>query len=273
MLYHIIALEPPFYGDNLITLGYNIVHKYPKPLSNSYSPKLTSIVMKFLEKNPATRPKISEVLDLFPSRYRHPMKLPSNELSSQYQGNNSHNPSITNENVINPPASEKKADRIETYKGNSVKLLRIDDKNFKGESDREIVVKRSNLLNAPNTYNSHNPGSPKRPSTSIGLSSRLSNNFSSHPKEEGIPNLKRNNFMDLNRISFHGNEAQANKLDPIKSTNQNPSNSNELPELKQPTIKKILDTESTAENKPKAIQVHLVIIPLNLEFTSQSRGK
>lgn len=52
VLYHISALEPPFQGDNLITLGFNIVHKNPKPLPGLYSGKLSSLVNKFLEKNP-----------------------------------------------------------------------------------------------------------------------------------------------------------------------------------------------------------------------------
>lgn len=32
VLYHICALEPPFTGDNLITLGFNIVHKQPRTI-------------------------------------------------------------------------------------------------------------------------------------------------------------------------------------------------------------------------------------------------
>jgi len=52
VLYHMSALDPPFTGDNLITLGYNIVHKYPKPLPAIYSPKLVTLIMKLLEKNP-----------------------------------------------------------------------------------------------------------------------------------------------------------------------------------------------------------------------------
>lgn len=34
------ALEPPFQGENLIALGFNIVNKFPKPLPSIYSPKL-----------------------------------------------------------------------------------------------------------------------------------------------------------------------------------------------------------------------------------------
>ncbi len=251
-------MEPPFYGDNLITLGYNIVHKFPKPLSNSYSPKLISLVMKFLEKNPSTRPKISEVLDIFPSRYRHPIRMSSNEYHLQSSTNPS-NSSNAIENIITAPTSDKKTDRIETYKGNSVKLLRIDDKNFKPDNEKDIVVKRSNLLNAPNSFSnnlSNNPSSPKRPSTSIGLSSKTNNIINQiREKEESIPSLKKMNILESNKISNLGSEQQTNKLDLQKTGNVNPSGANELPELKQQHVKKAVDTESTVENKPKIIQV------------------
>ena len=32
VLYHLACLEPPFSGDNLISLGNNIVNKHPKNL-------------------------------------------------------------------------------------------------------------------------------------------------------------------------------------------------------------------------------------------------
>ena len=39
-IYHLASLDPPFHGDNLITLGNNIVHKVPKPLPRCYSHRL-----------------------------------------------------------------------------------------------------------------------------------------------------------------------------------------------------------------------------------------
>ena len=38
VIFHMAALEPPFHGDNLISLGYNIVNKAPKGLPPQYSP-------------------------------------------------------------------------------------------------------------------------------------------------------------------------------------------------------------------------------------------
>ena len=38
VLYHLAALRPPFYSENLVSLGYNIVHKFPSKLPKQYSP-------------------------------------------------------------------------------------------------------------------------------------------------------------------------------------------------------------------------------------------
>ena len=62
VLYHLATLEPPFYGENLITLGYNIVHKFPKPIGNMYSHKLSAFIFKLLEKSPTNRPRIHDIL-------------------------------------------------------------------------------------------------------------------------------------------------------------------------------------------------------------------
>ena len=51
-LYHLASLEPPFQGDNLITLGNNIVNKKPKPKPQIYSNKFINFVEKFLAKKP-----------------------------------------------------------------------------------------------------------------------------------------------------------------------------------------------------------------------------
>lgn len=67
VLYHICALEPPFQGENLITLGFNIVNKNPKPLPGLYSAKLMNIINFLLQKNPAKRPSAREAIEKFPN--------------------------------------------------------------------------------------------------------------------------------------------------------------------------------------------------------------
>ena len=77
MLFHISSLEPPFTGDNLITLGFNIVHKQPKNIPSQYSPKLNNFINKLLDKNPQTRPTAQELIEKFP------MKMPAVPMQQQ----------------------------------------------------------------------------------------------------------------------------------------------------------------------------------------------
>ncbi|CAG9325581.1 unnamed protein product [Blepharisma stoltei] len=80
VLYNIAALDLPFLGDNLITLGYNILNKAPRQLPARYSPKLVSFIMKFLDKNSYKRPEIKEALTEVPlfikKLYRKPIMQP-----------------------------------------------------------------------------------------------------------------------------------------------------------------------------------------------------
>lgn len=64
VLYQMCTLKAPFAGENLISLGYNIVHQQPPALSANYSPELAALIFKLLEKNPLKRPSSSEVLAL-----------------------------------------------------------------------------------------------------------------------------------------------------------------------------------------------------------------
>ena len=56
-------MEPPFLGENLLILGYNIINKAPKNIPSIYSEKLNKFIMGLLIKNPLHRPKISEVVE------------------------------------------------------------------------------------------------------------------------------------------------------------------------------------------------------------------
>lgn len=67
VIYHMCSLETPFKGENLISLGFNIVHKYPKPIPAQYSSKLNSFIMQFLEKNAHQRPKLQEIIKCIPT--------------------------------------------------------------------------------------------------------------------------------------------------------------------------------------------------------------
>ena len=61
------SLEPPFQGDNLITLGNNIVNKKPKPMPQIYSSKFVNFVEKLLAKKPSERPTAKVAVMLIPT--------------------------------------------------------------------------------------------------------------------------------------------------------------------------------------------------------------
>ncbi|CDW91219.1 protein kinase domain containing protein [Stylonychia lemnae] len=66
-IYHLACLEPPFQGDNLITLGNNIVNKKHKQLPQIYSNKLSNFIDRFLAKKASERPSAREAVQLIPT--------------------------------------------------------------------------------------------------------------------------------------------------------------------------------------------------------------
>lgn len=60
VLFHLCNLGPPFYGENLISLGYNIVNKSPKPIAKHYSKELQALIFSLLDKKPTNRPSAKE---------------------------------------------------------------------------------------------------------------------------------------------------------------------------------------------------------------------
>lgn len=88
VLYAVAALDLPFLGDNIITLGYNIINKSPRALPARYSPKLVTFILKFLDKNSYKRPEIKEVLGEIPlfikKLYRKPA-LPPDPASAKVE--------------------------------------------------------------------------------------------------------------------------------------------------------------------------------------------
>ncbi|CAD8178420.1 unnamed protein product [Paramecium pentaurelia] len=62
VIYFICQGDPPFGGSNIISLGYNIVNKSPKPINCKYSRKLQSLIFKLLNKVPEFRPTATQAL-------------------------------------------------------------------------------------------------------------------------------------------------------------------------------------------------------------------
>lgn len=76
ILYQMCNGKAPFSGENLISLGYSIVHNQPTPISSSFSTELSEFIMKLLEKSPTRRPSSAEVCSLI-QQYRRQTKASS----------------------------------------------------------------------------------------------------------------------------------------------------------------------------------------------------
>ena len=66
VLYLLTNFEAPFSGENMLALGFRIVHRQPKSMPNSYSQKLNNFILNFLDKNPKCRPRLDIIEEYFP---------------------------------------------------------------------------------------------------------------------------------------------------------------------------------------------------------------
>jgi NIMA (never in mitosis gene a)-related kinase len=66
VVYTLARLQPPFQGENLISLGISIVSKEPEPIPANYSSQLSEFVAKLLMKMPNDRPSSSAVVKMIP---------------------------------------------------------------------------------------------------------------------------------------------------------------------------------------------------------------
>jgi Protein kinase domain len=73
ILYQMCNGKAPFAGENLISLGYSIVHNQPTPIASSFSSELAEFIMKLLEKSPTRRPSTAEASALI-QQYRRQIK-------------------------------------------------------------------------------------------------------------------------------------------------------------------------------------------------------
>ncbi|KAH8739944.1 NIMA-related kinase 5 [Cryptosporidium ryanae] len=63
VLYELTALKPPFSGDSLLSLAWNISFQDIEPLPNCFSKELFKLIKKLLSRNPKVRPNPDQILD------------------------------------------------------------------------------------------------------------------------------------------------------------------------------------------------------------------
>jgi len=135
------AFDPPFYGENLISLGYNIVNKSPKKIPATYSTELADFITKLLDKQPATRPSSKEVVTILNSMKR----------SSDHEGLTS----LSETNLTNRNPSKK------DESSESVKILRRPETsvpNKKRENKIALLQNEENRINILRSNTNVNAG-------------------------------------------------------------------------------------------------------------------
>ena len=135
------AFDPPFYGENLISLGYNIVNKSPKKIPATYSTELADFITKLLDKQPATRPSSKEVVTILNSMKR----------SSHHEGSTS----LSEINLTNRNPSKK------DESSESVKMLRRPETsvpNKKRENKIALLQNEENRINILRSNTNVNSG-------------------------------------------------------------------------------------------------------------------
>ena len=221
-------------GDNLITLGYNIVHKNPKALPDSYSNKLTLLINKFLEKNPNSRPKISEMWDYFPQ------KVKGNTRSGLFsEPNENLQPAIVN--------------RIELHNINSAKLLKVE------EVEKKPYDKG---LGSPLKKNSGSSGNNRPTTAGVSRIVTKDSNIVVQDKlglkvemKAGNGSPVRSGKESYKDISPKRTASQSDGFGLVNDFNP-PISKRDFDDQKNPLAeKRHQDTESTVENKPRNFQV------------------
>lgn len=77
-IYHISTLDPPFFGDNVIILGQNIIKgKIDIGKLSNYSSLIKNIICKMLSLKPSERPTADEIIKLIPIKIYEQFNNPS----------------------------------------------------------------------------------------------------------------------------------------------------------------------------------------------------
>ena len=163
ILYNLAALEPPFKGDNLISLGKNIVSKVPKPLPQKFSPQLVNLITALLRKNPKMRPNICGVIDCFPYMVKKLYTRPERPVKPRNADYQVTQPAVS-------PSSEKESFVNKIKKNSSIRLR------FRAVETRPLTSlhlrsnscsSRSNETRVPSPSKYYLPTPPAKPKHTI----------------------------------------------------------------------------------------------------------
>ena len=69
-MYQLTSQEPPFSGENLKTLGHNILYSTVSRIPAIYSERLNTFVQSLLRKTPFERPSAPLIVESFDSKFK-----------------------------------------------------------------------------------------------------------------------------------------------------------------------------------------------------------
>ncbi|KAH7648356.1 hypothetical protein FG379_000280 [Cryptosporidium bovis] len=105
VLYELITLKPPFSGNSLLSLAWNISFQEIEPLPDCFSKELFALIKQLLSRNPTIRPNPDQILDnLIFSKYKKSLLyIPLKEKNGKGETNftNKKYASTENDNDIN----------------------------------------------------------------------------------------------------------------------------------------------------------------------------
>ena len=227
-LYHLCMLDPPFSGDNLITLGNNIVKGTPKPIPSQYSCDLVLFIDKLLSKKPERRPSAKEAMGMIPKDImvkikeanRNKVEIKSRPFSSV--GNriitvNKEEIKKIGEKVIDEKKERDKDKKDNQNDKNNNEKEKEKEKEKENEIEKEKSVKNNNdNINEDKSENLNNNKKPEIINVKNG---------------RNIPQLFRDNIDFKNRVKTEINIENNNAYTPKGNDNSNFLRNNQISKL------------------------------------------
>jgi hypothetical protein len=236
ILYQMCTGKAPFTGENLISLGYSIVHNQPPSVPSMYSTELSDYIVKLLEKNPTKRPSASEAYTLITQFKR----LTKNGAST--------NVKHTNSRDLKTEPIEKK--QIVTY-GNGILGL-VEKDNMEGP-DNTLLDGQDKRSNEPPRN-----VSPRRGKLAKVLGKTDSKNLSimnSQVKKESLQNLLSEKEIENNSKLYSNNVHNLNQGYSKKYFLDNSQLKDKVSEVVSPRDRSYFDMNliNDSKSKPKIV--------------------
>ena len=261
VLYHLTNFEPPFIGENLISLGYNIVNKPPKPLNSMYSIRLANFIFRLLEKNPGKRPKVMDLIREIELSSRKTAR--EEKKNEKIEVSNEKEYLILKKNIMEEKANKyrkihEKFNKIEGEKIEKIASVPVFPEKKNNENNNNNIYKFESFSQIKNNKNSgnftKNPNPVEKDNNELEEKLPVEKNIEKKEwffdkKTEKSP-VKNENIQEKNKKS---QDPLQNNFMNIKTDNNNNNNPEKLQnnEFLSRKITEIDQKEQLSEQRPK----------------------